>query len=162
MKYSDVAENKCFAEMSVSAKFKCSFHSNGTLINVLLRTVTCQCSQTRTGSFAFVRNRGLCLQQQRPRVRASEWEVSASPWAIPCLHPTPMGHHVPSCPHPCQNPPRGARPYSEGGSTDSLCSFLQWRLTTSPRNLQATQFFLQKSSFEFIAGGQLAVSLHLS
>lgn len=60
------------------------------------------------------------------------------------------------------HPPRGTRPYSEGGSTDSLCSFLQWRLPTSSRNLQATQFFLQKSSFEFIAGGQLAVSLHLS
>lgn len=127
MKYSDVAENKCFAEMSVSAKFKCSFHSNGTLINVLLRTVTCQCSQTWTGSLAFVRNRGLCLQQQRPRVRASEWEVSASPWTIPSLHPTPMGHHVPSCLHPCQNPARSPLPHGPPSSQRHSSIFRGWQ-----------------------------------
>lgn len=43
MKYSDMAENKCFAEMSVSTNFKYIFHldciSRSTLINMSLHTV---------------------------------------------------------------------------------------------------------------------------
>lgn len=92
LKYSDTAENKCFAETSVSANFKYIFHSDcisgSTLINVSLRTVDLPV-QIQIGSF-------VSCEEARSPVTSSRYQPFPHQGKSKCLVSS-SSHHILLC-----------------------------------------------------------------